>query len=165
MRIDPTPDIKHIFLSLRLANPAHDLLIRHKADLRRAMRKTIRSAPVYIDTITVLPAVLHMIWRTPSARASIANIVDRLKSDFAAPLLTGVEPQPIWMPHDQLLPVTCPIALMRYRQMIHHAAVDAGLCKDPQDWPHCSIHRDRAPTRQARSDHAGRITTPLEPVI
>lgn len=55
------------FFTVNLAERhGNDLLTRHVADLREALRRTRQDHPFSIDAIVVLPDDLHCLWQLPS---------------------------------------------------------------------------------------------------
>lgn len=143
----------HVFITLRLANPGDDLLIRHISDLRAAMRAVLHHHPMRIEAIAVLPAVLHTLWHLPIQDGHGPNRISMLKAKFSRmmPLPEGRTAEQIrrggkgiWQRSYWALPVRGSAERDHYRDLIHLSPVHAGLCARAQDWPHSSIHRDIA---------------------
>lgn len=139
------------FFTIRLANPQDDALVRRIADLRRAMRHTLKHHPFRIDAIAVLPAVIHTIWTLPGDSADYPNRIGMLKSRFSRALPMPPHRTPaqiargekgIWQRRYWEHEIRDRADFNRHRDLIHIAPVQAGLVARPQDWPHSSLHRD-----------------------
>lgn len=152
----PTSPERHIpratyFLTIRLAERRSDLLLHQINVLRHAMRATLNRHPFRIDAITVLPATLHMIWRLPAGDDTCPARIAMLKSRFSrgCPMpphrsLAQIQrgEKGIWQRRHWEHVIGDADDLARHRRLIYLAPVHAGLCTQPQDWPHSSLHRD-----------------------
>ena len=141
------------FFTIRLADRNGDLLTRKISELRRAMRDTKHHHPFRIDAIAVLPAVIHTLWTLPDADDDFPNRFGMLKSRFsrAMPMPENRSPTQIERGEKGIWQRRCWDHLIRdkadfdrHRDLIHLSPVHAGLCADPRDWPHTSLHRDLA---------------------
>lgn len=146
MKPAPHPHATH-FITLRLADRRSDLLVRQISVLRTAMRATMGQMPFALDAITVLPAIAHMIVVLPEAKLDPVARILMLKRRFAqlaAPATIRPDgPVPsIWHRDHWMVRLETALDRTRHRSMIHHAPVEAGLCAQPQEWPHSSLHRD-----------------------
>ena len=141
------------FFTIRLADRSSDLLIRHIAHLRTAMRETKLRHAFEIDAICVLPSVIHTIWTLPEGESGYANRIRMFKSRFSRS-----QPMPahrtlhqiqrgekgIWQRRHWEHQINDSLDFARHRDLVYLSPVHAGLCETPQDWPHTSLHRDRA---------------------
>jgi len=141
------------FFTLRLAQRHDDLLLREIAELRRAMRATLRRYPFAIDAISVLPDTIHTIWTLPLGDSAIAPRIGMLKGRFSRAMPMPAQrtlaqikkaEKGIWQRHHWEHQITDPQDYARHRDMIYRAPVQAGLCATPQAWTHTSLHRDLA---------------------
>ncbi len=141
------------FFTIRLADRNSDLLVRHIANLRRAMRHTKHRHAFQIDAIAVLPAVIHTIWTLPAGDTNYPNRIGMLKSRFSRtqPMpphrtLTQIQrgEKGIWQRRYWEHQIHDEADFTRHRNLIYQSPVHAGLCPTPQDWPHTSLHRDLA---------------------
>lgn len=139
------------FLTLRLADPCGDTLVRHIADLRRAMRHTLDRHPFQIDAIVVLPSVIHTIWTLPPDAAGCRTRIGVFKSRFsrAMPMPQNRTPaqiargeKGIWQRRFWEHQIRDRDDLNRHRDLVYLSPVEAGLVTHPQEWPHSSLHRD-----------------------
>jgi REP-associated tyrosine transposase len=149
----PTFGTNRHFFTLRLADPQDDVLLRRIGKLRAAMRSTLRHHRFRIDAIAVLPATIHMIWTLPHENTDIANRIGMFKARFSRHLPPATYRSPsqinkgekgIWQRGYWCHPLRNAAEFNRYRALIYHSPVQAGLCKTPQDWQYSSIHRDLA---------------------
>lgn len=139
------------FFTIRLADRNDDALVRRIAELRRAMRHRLKHHPFRIDAITVLPSVIHTIWTLPADSAGYPNRIGMLKARFsrALPMPPHLTPaqiargeKGIWQRRFWEHEIRDSADFNRHRDLIYLAPVQAGLAAQPQDWPHCSLHRD-----------------------
>lgn len=139
------------FLTIRLADPHSDLLLRRIDLLRRAMRETLNRHPFRIDAITVLPATLHMLCTLPPGKRASPRRIAMLKSRFSrgCPMSENRSSgqikrgeKGIWGRHHWQHMIHDADDFMRHRDLIYFSPVHAGLCATPQEWVHTSLHRD-----------------------
>lgn len=139
------------FFTIRLANGSSDLLVRKIAQLRNAMRDTKARHPFHIDAITVLPAAIHTLWTLPQGEDNYRRRIAMFKSGFSRAMsmpagrtLAQIKrgEKGIWQRHVWEHQIKDVADFERHRDLIYLSPVHAGLCPKPQDWPHCSIHRD-----------------------
>lgn len=139
------------FFTIRLADRNDDALVRRIADLRRAMRHTLKHHAFRIDAITVLPSVIHTIWTLPADSVGYPNRIGMLKARFSRALPMPPHRTPaqiargekgIWQRRFWEHEIRDSADFNRHRDLIYLAPVQAGLAAQPQDWPHCSLHRD-----------------------
>ncbi len=139
------------FFTIRLANASDDLLLRKIAHLRCAMRDTKARHPFHINAITVLPNTIHTLWTLPKGDNNYRRRVALLKSRFARAMpmpagrtLTQIKrgEKGIWQRSYWEHQIVDKADFERHRDLIYLSPVHAGLCPRPQDWLHCSLHRD-----------------------
>ncbi|WP_370401829.1 hypothetical protein [Sulfitobacter sp. JB4-11] len=153
------------FVTLRLADRRSDLLVREVGCLRQALRATLSALPFTVDAATVLPALAHMVWVLPEGDASAASRVLMLKRRFAqlvAPVDVVPQGAGVWHRDHWICRLETTLEHARHRTVIHQAAVEAGLCAQPQDWPHVSLHRDLRHAAAAPMDHLSRQEKPVK---
>ncbi|KIN61458.1 Transposase IS200-family protein [Sulfitobacter noctilucae] len=140
------------FLTIRLADRQSDLLVRRIDQLRQAMRATLAKHPFRIDAIAILPNTIHALWTMPEGDPRCDCRVALLKSRFSrmqpAPMgrnLAKVKraDKGIWQRYCWVHPISNRADFERHRNLIYLSPVQSGLCAQPQDWPHSSLHRDR----------------------
>lgn len=167
MKLAPCPT-STFFVTLRLADRRSDLLVRQIGAFRQAMRLTMQQMPFAIDAVTVMPAVTHMILALPNDAKDVKAPVLFLKRCFtqlAQPDADATSPSAfasLWHRDHWICPLNTALDRVRHRSVIHHAPVEAGLCAQPQEWPHSSLHRDLRvqadPSLRLQSRHAGKAT-------
>ncbi|MDF1728195.1 MAG: transposase [Sulfitobacter sp.] len=157
------------FITLRLAHPSAGTLVCHVQTLRAAMRSLLHHHPLRIDAMVILPDRLHAIWTLPPGDDDLGNRVGLLKSKFSremaeppfrSPAQIARGDKGIWKPgywSERLHTLT---EVRQRRDLLYRAPVAAGLCADPADWPHSSIHRD-----QDRRHARHRLPPPPSPRI
>ena len=136
------------FITLRLADRTSDRLVQQIGALRGALRATIGALPLQVVAATVLPAATHMIWTLPADDQGLAPRIAMLKRRFAqitAQAENAAQPGlgPLWHRDHWACRLETATALARHQRLIHHAAVEVGLCARPEEWPYCSYHREK----------------------
>lgn len=109
---------------------------------------TMQQTPFTIDAITVMPALTHMILALPDDTQDVKTPVLTLKRRLAQLVQPDMRVASqagftnLWHRDHWICPLTTALDRARHRTLIHHAPVEAGLCAQPQEWPHSSLHRD-----------------------
>ncbi|SCX05581.1 putative transposase [Nitrosomonas eutropha] len=70
------------FFTVDLLEWKQDLLVRHIADLREAVRAVKRERPFHIDAWVVLPDHMHCVWTLPSGDDDFSNRWKSIKIRF-----------------------------------------------------------------------------------
>jgi len=152
------------FFTVRLADRSSRLLVEEIATLRAAVALALARWPFEIDTAVVLPAEAHMIWTLPPGDSDVPARWRLIKSAFSRqmPLVPDLRPplgktgeRGIWQRHyfEHLIRDDGDLALHRHFCIM--APVRSGLVKRASDWPHSSLHRDRARGAGAEPRAAG----------
>lgn len=136
------PRFTHVAVTLRLADPASDLLIRQIALLRDCVALGQHRFPFEIDTACVLPAELQMLCHLPDGD-DMAPRLRLIRSAFARHA-TDRDSAHLWERSGEqaVVPVS---GLDSRRAFILNAPVRAGLVLRPEDWAYSSLHRRGAP--------------------
>ena len=156
-----------IFVTVRLADRGCDLLARHVAVLREAVRAAKAERPFGIDAFVVLPDHFHAVWTLPDGEAESSVRVGAIKARFSMAMhragftpqsavgtkIGGMNPAPrrkgevgLWQPRfweHHIRDETARTNAIRY---CWNNPVKHGLTDDPFGWPHSSIHRDMRAT-------------------
>lgn len=142
----PHPRLTHVAVTLRLADPASDLLIRHIALLRDCVALAQHRYPFAIGAACVLPAELQMLCHLPAGE-DMSPRLRLIRSAFARHA-TDAGTRDIWddadisdVPHS---------ALDSRSRFVTQAPVRAGLVSRAEDWAYSSLHRRGAPQPAAR---------------
>jgi len=145
------------------------LLVENIEKLRHVTRQTMLRYPFEINAIAVLPAAIHTIWTLPPGDSDYSKRWRLLKSLFSR----GLPAPPncrashiargekgLWQRRFWEHSIRDAADYAVYERFIHAAPVISGLVTDPNDWPFCSLHRNRANPatpglRTARQDAPG----------
>ena len=141
------------FFTVRLADRSSRLLVEEVATLRAAVALARARWPFEIDTAVVLPAEAHMIWTLPPGDSDFPARWRLIKSAFSRQMPPVADLRPslakkgergIWQRRywEHLIRDEGDLAL--HRHFCVTAPVRAGLVRRASDWPHSSLHRDRA---------------------
>jgi REP-associated tyrosine transposase len=79
------------FFTVNLLDRRSDLLIRHIAALRQAVRQVRTKSPFHIDAWVVLPDHMHCIWTLPEGDADFSGRWKAMKIQFSKSL-PAIEP-------------------------------------------------------------------------
>ncbi len=161
-----------IFFEVVLAERPSDLLIRHIALLRAAVRQTRRDHPFDILAWVVLPDRMLCIWTLPDgdsdypmrwrlikARVSRALPRGRLRASHHRRAERGIWQRRFWEHH-----IRNDADLAVHLQLCRDSPALSGLVQDPLDWPYSSF--SRATVGKVRGDHApyGSTCNQIQPV-
>lgn len=131
------PHTAHVAMTLRLADPTSDMLVRHVRLLRDCVALSQQRWDFGIDAAVVLPNEMHLLCCFADAEFGVGGAVRLIRSAFARHLPAA--PNDLWAPETELLEITTPVVPMR-RSFIENAPVRAGLVKRAEDWPYSSAH-------------------------
>lgn len=144
-----TLDLKHhdspdkFFFTVRLQNPASDLLTREIDLLRDTIMLCRKRWPFEIDAAVVLPSALHMIWTLPLDDNGYANRWRMIMSTFLRHIPASDRSKQrggksIWQRRFCADAIEDRADFQRYMQFIALAPVHAGLVARQNDWPYGS---------------------------
>jgi len=144
MTYDPSDflDYSHIAVTLRLADPRSDLLIRRLPLLRDCVALSRQRWPFDILAACVLPAEVHMLCRLPAGH-SMTHANRMICRAFARHADAG-SAQLLWDGDGQESPVP-PAAVAMGCRFLLDAPVRARLVPVGADWPYSSHHARGAP--------------------
>ena len=140
------------FFTVRLQDPASDLLIREIDLLRHATQLCMKRFPFRIDAAVILPSVLHMIWTMPPGDAGFSMRWRMIKSTFSRHLPAPAETpanrlrrgeKGIWQRRFWEHVIRDTADFQRHMHIMAAAPVQAGLAASPADWPYASWRRRR----------------------
>lgn len=146
----PDPDISrthHVSVTLRLADPRSDLLIRHVALLRDCVALAQHRYPFAIEAACVLPAELQMLCHLPAGE-DMSPRLRLIRSAFARHA-TADGTTRIWEGGPEISQVPRS-ALENRARFVTQAPVLAGLVGRAEDWAYSSLHKRGAPQPVAR---------------
>lgn len=138
-RLNPVP--AHVAVTLRLTDPASDVLVRHVRLLRDCVALAQQRWEFGIDAAVVLPAEVQLLCGFSDAEFGVNGAIRLIKSAFCRHL-----PEPtadIWADDDEKVEIAVPVVPLR-RTFMENAPVRAGLVRHAEDWPYSSAHRSSA---------------------
>lgn len=153
-----------IFFTVALQTRGSDLLVRHIADLREAVRDTRAERWFGIDAWVILPDHMHCIWHLPEGDTEYSVRMGAIKARFSMALRRAgfTPPLPEILPHGGVNPALRKgqVGIWQKRFWEHHIRNEAdwqahrhhcwmnpvkhGLVDAPGDWPYSSYLRDIA---------------------
>jgi putative transposase len=141
-----------VYLTICLAEPGSDLLLREVEALRQAVRLTQSARPFRIDAWVVLPDHMHCVWTLPPGDAELGARVGQIKATFSKGLPPGIlrpshirrREKGIWQrrfwEHHPRSPEEVRFCIRScWMDPVRH-----GLVREVSDWPFSSWHRDHA---------------------
>jgi len=137
------------FFTLALAERRGDLLVRHIAALREALRAERLRTPFVTLAAVVLPDHLHAVWRLPPGDADYSNRWRRIKAAFSRALPDGERisesragkgERGIWQRRFWEHTIRDPVDLQRHIDYVHINPVKHGLVRQVAAWPHSTFH-------------------------
>lgn len=135
------------FFTVRLQDPASDLLIRHIDLLRLSVRLCQQQYPFIIRNAVILPGKVHMLWDLPPGDVGHAVRWRIIKSTFARHLprdsrrTSGRTDTGIWQRQPCRQVVFDARVLSDCMALIAAAPVVAGLVENGDDWPYSTAAR------------------------
>ncbi len=139
------------FFTVNLARRgANDLLVRHIAALRAAVRGVRRVRPFRIDAFVVLPDHLHCVWTLPEGDDDFAVRWMLIKTGFSRRLAAGEPRSPsrihrgergIWQRRYWEHVIRDERDFAAHVDYVHINPVKHGLAAAPSDWPYSTVHR------------------------
>jgi putative transposase len=138
------------FFTVRLDDPASDLLARHIDLFRQSVALARQRWPFVIEAAVILPDRTHMIWTLPQRDNDYGLRWRLIKTTFERHLPARTRKalasagQRVWQRRYWEQPVTSSADLSSYLDMIHTAPVRAGLVRHGTDWRYSSFFRGNA---------------------
>jgi putative transposase len=139
------------FFTLNLAERHdNDLLVRHIADLREALRQARLDHPFSIDAIVVLPDHLHCLWQLPPGDNDFSTRWRLIKARFSRCIDHGEYvsesrwrkgERGIWQRRYWEHVIRDERDYRHHMDYIHYNPVKHGHVQSVKDWPHSSFHR------------------------
>lgn len=135
------------FFTVRLQDPASDLLIREIDLLRHATRLCLKCLPFTIDAAVILPNKLHMIWTLPPGDAAYSARWRLIKSSFSRHLPAPHDApathlrrgeKGIWQRRFWEHVIRDSADFQLHMHVMAAAPVQAGLVGRPGAWPYAS---------------------------
>jgi putative transposase len=137
------------FFTLTLKDRRGDLLVRHVALLREALRWVKQRKPFELLAVVILPDHLHLLMQLPEGDSNYSARLCDFKALFVKSLRVASEPieldvrggADIWQSR------LCEHAIRDERHLashidyIHFNPVKHGLVRRVADWPYSSFHR------------------------
>ena len=131
------------FFTVRLKDPEDDLLVRRMDALRQSFRECRQMMPFALGHCAVLPNRIHLIWTLPPGDVAYGKRWRMIKTGFAGRVREelGQSASGIWQRRYWEQPVTGPVDLAQYEEVIRMAPVQDGLVKRPETWRFSSFAR------------------------
>jgi putative transposase len=138
------------FFTVNLADRRQALLTEHIDALRAAFREVLRSHPVKIHAIVVLPEHLHCLWELPAGDSDYSTRWRQIKSAFSRALPPGERisasrarkgERGIWQRRYWEHTIRDDAGYAMRFDYIHYNPVKHGYAKEVRDWPYSSFHR------------------------
>jgi putative transposase len=147
----PTLASNTTFFTVRLQDPATNLLVDQVDVLRQAIRVCRKTLPFQITAAVILPARLHMIWTLPDKEFDCSARWRIIKSTFSRhcpkPEPTDLSPsmirrreKGIWQRSFWQHDIRDQADYDLHEHLIIHAPVSEGLVSRPGDWALSSLH-------------------------
>lgn len=133
----PTPCPASVAITLRLADPSDDVLVRHVRLLRDCVALAQRRWNFTIDAAAVLPNELQLLCAFRDADAGVRGAIAIITSAFDRHLPGNRSS--VWDDTAESVDVPEELVFLR-RDFVEAAPVRAGLVKVAQDWPFSSAH-------------------------
>lgn len=137
-------------ITLRLASPSSDLLVRHVRLVRDCVASVQKHIKFDIEAAVVLPSQLLLLCDVDDGESGAQGVARLIQNTFAMhatdrlvadTLVAGTGTQKrrscLWGTEVDLVQVTAPTIALR-RAFIENAPVRAGLVHQPSDWPYSS---------------------------
>lgn len=135
------PVSAHVAITLRLADPSDDVLVRHVRLLRDCVALSQQRWSFGIEAAVVLPNELQLLCLFDDAQFSVRSAVKLICSAFSRHAPTGIDV--VWSDDCEIIEVSSAAAALR-RTFIENAPVRAGLVQRAEDWPFSSAHAGTA---------------------
>lgn len=141
--IGSLPVSSHVALTLRLADPAQDLLVRHVRLLRDCVALAQKRWGFGIEAAVVLPAEVQLLCLFDDVDLGVHGTARLIQSAFLHHVPSGAVPEDqrmIWAEEVEAIRISPAVVALR-RTFMENAPVRAGLAKTPMDWPYSSAQR------------------------
>ncbi|SMX44307.1 hypothetical protein [Octadecabacter ascidiaceicola] len=131
----------YVAVTLRLADPSDDSLVRHVRLLRDCVALSQQRWGFSIDAAVVLPDEMQLLCLFPDADFGTHGAIKLICSAFDHHLPT--HGGSVWAAETEVLEIADAVAPLR-REFIEAAPVRAGLVESAGDWPYSSAHQGAA---------------------
>ena len=138
------------FFTVNLLERRSDLLVRHIAALRGAVRATRCQRPFHIDGWVVLPDHLHCLWILPVGYADYSNRWKAIKIRFVHAIAPDERrsavrakrgERGIWQRRFWEHAIRDEEDYTRHMDYLHYNPVKHGWVRVVADWPYSTFHR------------------------
>ncbi|MDP3976408.1 MAG: transposase [Pseudomonas sp.] len=137
------------FFTLTLKDRRSDLLIRHAALLREALRRVKQGKSFELLAVVILPDHLHLLMQLPEGDSNYSARLRDFKALFVKSLRAAGEPigldarggADIWQSRFWEHAIRDERDLATHIDYIHFNPVKHGLVERVADWPYSSFHR------------------------
>lgn len=128
------------FFTVNLYDRHSDLLIRHIAELRLAVRKVKQRHPFEINAWVILPDHMHCIWTLPSNDCDFSLRWQEIKKTFTASL--SCKKKTVWQKRFWEHCIRDERDYEAHMNYVYINPLKHGLVNKVSDWPYSSFHRD-----------------------
>ena len=137
------------FFTLTLKDRRSDLLVRHVALLREALRRVKQRKPFELLAVVILPDHLHLLIQLPEGDSNYSARLRDFKALFVKSLRAAGEPigldvrggADIWQSRFWEHAIRDERDLANHIDYIHFNPVKHGIVRHVVDWPYSSFHR------------------------
>lgn len=129
------PAPAHVVISLKLADPASDMLVRHVRLLRDCVALAQQRWGFEIDAAAVLPSEVMLLCGFDDAQFGVSGAIRLIQTAFARHALDGLDVE--WSNESEVIEISPAVVPLR-RAYIEDAPVRAGLVQSAVDWPYSS---------------------------
>ncbi|MDO6734168.1 hypothetical protein Q4555_05780 [Octadecabacter sp. 1_MG-2023] len=138
--VPASPDDAFVSVTMRLAEPRSDLLVRHVRILRDCVALAQKRWAFEVEAAVVLPSEMQLLCVFPCGEFGVGGALQLISSAFAkhvpVPPMTGN----LWSDCSEVIEIQPAVAELR-RGFIEQAPVRAGLVLVASDWPFSSVHK------------------------
>ncbi|MGJ8624793.1 MAG: hypothetical protein ACSHW1_18785 [Yoonia sp.] len=137
LNFEPSVRPASVAITLHLADPSDDVLVRHVRLLRDCVASAQKRWDFTVDAAAVLPNELHLLCAFRDADIGVNGAIMQIARAFDRHL-PGAR-RSVWADAGEALEVPEELVFLR-RDFIEGAPVRAGLVHDARDWPYSSAH-------------------------
>lgn len=128
----------YVAMTLRLSDPASDLLVRHVHLLRDCVALAQKRWGFTIEAAVVLPGELQLLAGFRDDTFAPGGVIRLIRSTFIRHL--PLEMAQAWEGDAEIVEIAPSVIVLR-RTFMEQAPVRAGLVRAAQDWPYSSAQR------------------------
>jgi putative transposase len=128
------------FFTVNLHHRHDDLLIRHIAELRQAVRKIKQRHPFEINAWVILPDHMHCIWTLPADDSDFSTCWQEIKKTFTASL--PHRKKTVWQKRFWEHCIRDERDYVAHMNYVYINPMKHGWVNNVIDWPYSSFHRD-----------------------